>query len=107
MSAQARLAAAGITYRQLDNWIRQGWVRPTGMGGTGHPRGWPSRELAIALLMKRLTDSGFSPRVAADLARTAETLRSMYALTNDQPVPVDLGGGLELTINPTRQEAAA
>jgi DNA-binding transcriptional MerR regulator len=100
VSGLSRLLAAGITARQVDHWVRKGYLRPYHEGGTGNPREWPVRELAIAKLMKRLIEVGFTPATAAEVARQAETIRPLYSLSNTDPIPVDLGGGLTLTIAP-------
>jgi hypothetical protein len=63
--------------------------------------------LAIAVLMKRLIDAGFTPAAAAEAARNADTVRSLYSLRSTDPAPVDLGDGLTLTIQPATQDAAA
>lgn len=57
------------TYRQLDHWVRRGWLSPVGGNGTGHRREWPARERRVALVMKRLTEAGFQVETAADVAR--------------------------------------
>jgi DNA-binding transcriptional MerR regulator len=100
VSGLSRLLAAGITARQVDHWVRKDYLRPYHEGGTGNPREWPTRELAIAMLMKRLIDAGFTPAAAHEVARNAETVRSLYSLRSTDPVPADLGNGLTLTIVP-------
>jgi len=65
---------AGITYRQLDFWIRHRWLQPVrewrGFGrGSGSPRWWSEDELEIARRMGRLTAAGIPPAVAASFAR--------------------------------------
>jgi hypothetical protein len=57
-------------------------------GGSGTPREWPPAELAIAALMKRLTDAGIRPARAAQIARTS----------HQSGQPVTIGPGLTLTI---------
>jgi DNA-binding transcriptional MerR regulator len=104
VNAHGAIAAAGITERQLGFWIRQGYLTPHRYG---RRREWSAGELRVALLMKRLTDAGLTAAVAATTAREAEALRKIYRLDHADPVPVDLGGGLQLTINPTSQEIAA
>jgi hypothetical protein len=91
---------ADPTYRQLDHWVRKGYLRPYHEGGTGNPREWPVREWAIAMQMKRLIDAGFTPAAAAEAARNADTVRSLCRLSITDPIPVDLGDGLTLTIAP-------
>jgi hypothetical protein len=107
LSALGTFLAAGITERQINYWVTKGYLRPSGGGGAGYPWEWPRTEVAIALSMKRLTEVGFTPATAADIARNAETVRHIGRLSAADPVPVDLGNGLELTINPIGKEAAA
>jgi DNA-binding transcriptional MerR regulator len=107
MSALDTLLATGLTYRQLDHWARQGWIRPHHTGGTGHRREWPTHELAIAALMKRLIDAGLAAAKAAETARDAETIRSLYDLSRDDSVTVEIADGLTLTISPATQQTAA
>lgn len=61
----------GITYRQLDYWVRKGYLRPEGEAspGTGIARQWPAAELDIARRMGRLVAAGFPPERAAAFAR--------------------------------------
>lgn len=62
--------AAGISYRQLDNWVRLGHLRPVDPEpGTGSPREWPEPELEIARRMGRLTAAGLPLAFAARMAR--------------------------------------
>ena len=107
MSALATLLAAGITERQLDYWVTKRYLRPSGEGGAGHPWEWTRTEIAIALSMKRLTEVGFTAATAADIARAAEIVRHVGRLSATDPVPIELGGGLELTIGPVSKEVAA
>lgn len=68
----AELLATGITYRQSDFWVRQGYLRPErrkGRAGTGFARRWPSGELAVAARMARLVTAGIAPEAAAKFAR--------------------------------------
>jgi hypothetical protein len=64
------LATTGLTYRQLDYWVRAGYLRPVrDRTGSGIARLWPHAELEIAGRMKRLTDVGLPPREAHRFAR--------------------------------------
>ncbi len=58
-----------ITYRQLQYWISQGWLRPEGSGGSGNAFIWSDEEVAVARTMGRLVDAGLAPSVAAKVAR--------------------------------------
>ena len=60
----------GITYRQLDHWARQGYLRPVnGFSGSGRDREWPLAEAEIARRMVRLVAAGLSVEQAARFAR--------------------------------------
>lgn len=107
MSALTTFLAAGITERQINYWAAKGYLRPSGGGGAGYPWEWPRAEIAIALSMKRLTEAGFTAAIAAEIARNAETVRHIGRLSATDPVPIDLGNGLELTIGPVSKEVAA
>jgi DNA-binding transcriptional MerR regulator len=66
------LSVSGLTYRQLDYWTSRGLIRADeNSPGSGHPRAWSDREMAIARVILRLTDAGVSLRVAAAAARSA------------------------------------
>lgn len=63
---------AGITRRQLDNWITQGFVTPvhtSGQGFGGLVYDWTTKEAEVAVRMGRLVRAGVAPRVAARVAR--------------------------------------
>jgi len=60
----------GPTYRQLDHWVRRGYLNPgNANAGTGNYRQWPAGELRIANLMYRLIQAGLTPAAAARVAR--------------------------------------
>lgn len=59
----------GLTYRQLDHWVRSGYLHPIQHGGSGHARTWPQTELQVADLMRRLVDAGLTAGAAAIAAR--------------------------------------
>ncbi len=60
---------SGATARQLDHWVRTGYLRPEGPGGTGNNFHWPAVEVRAAILMKRLVEVGLTPAGAARAAR--------------------------------------
>lgn len=65
--------AAGITQRQLELWIRRGYVRPI-VHGKGNPREWPAAETRITLLVGHLVnEAGLLPAWAAEVARAHVT----------------------------------
>lgn len=59
----------GISYRQLDHWCKEGYLRPE--GGNGTQRSWPDIEIKIGRMMSRLVAVGISPGRAAIYARMA------------------------------------
>lgn len=78
-------ARCGVTYRQLDYWLRQGLLDgPTGTG-TGRGRAWTCDAANRAVLMAALVRAGFTHAAAGRLASHA---------TGE----VALGDGLTLTI---------
>jgi DNA-binding transcriptional MerR regulator len=68
-----QLRATGITYRQLDHWIRRGHLHPdNATAGSGIAREWSNDELAVAVRMARLVKAGLSPEHAARAAREGD-----------------------------------
>lgn len=59
----------GISYRQLDHWVRLGYLHPTHGIRAGVPRHWSAEELAVAQTMARLVSAGLPPAVAHRVAR--------------------------------------
>lgn len=64
-----RLSIEGVTYRQLDYWVRRGWLRLPPSLGSGVWRQWPEDEICVAKTMARLVNAGITPAVAARIAR--------------------------------------
>lgn len=90
----------GITYRQLDYWVTQGWLKPTvidhgrsgrpaGRPGTGYRRIFMGLEVTKAEHMGRLVRFGTKPSVAAavalQLAETGEATFGPYRVTFEAP----------------------
>jgi hypothetical protein len=90
----------GTSYRQLDYWIRKGYIHtvPNERSGSGYSRQLSEDEIQIARYMIRLTNAGFMVGAAALIARrfvledTRETLlpdgvvvkiRKRYASSKD------------------------
>ncbi len=67
------LLEEGLTYRQLDYWVRKGYLKPDHpeWARQGTPREWSEREIEVARIMYRLTSAGLSVPVAAEVARGA------------------------------------
>lgn len=72
--------ASGISYRQADYWVRQGWIEPLIFGGKGHAerratsqsgnqRRLPEPEARVLELMARMALAGIDPSKAAGAAR--------------------------------------
>jgi hypothetical protein len=87
--------AAGISYRQLDHWVRRGWVRTVGdpHGGSGTSREFTDGEAGTAAVMARLVRAGFLVERAAELARTVPPDLRLAEIWK-----VELGYGLLLTV---------
>ena len=67
-------AAAGITYRQLDYWVRRGWIQCsqvtsslTGNSGSGCERRWSEQQAAKVMHMAGLVREGYRTDRAAEL----------------------------------------
>jgi DNA-binding transcriptional MerR regulator len=95
------LAALGLTYRQLDFWVRKGYLSAA-TPGSGKRRTWSDDELAIAAHMVRLISCGFTVARAAEIARGRSPHGACTFLT--------LGDGIHLLIyenQPQQQEEAS
>jgi DNA-binding transcriptional MerR regulator len=67
------LRMTGLTYRQLDYWVRQGYLQPDNPEpGSGVNRKWSTLEIAVATTMGALVNAGLAVEKAAVIAR--ETL---------------------------------
>jgi DNA-binding transcriptional MerR regulator len=62
----------GITYRRLDHYVRQGYLHPLHLGGSGHPREWTRAELEVARTMGRLAALGLPLETAHRVARSRD-----------------------------------
>lgn len=72
----APIAAHGVTYRQLNWWVRQGYLRPANPHpGSGTRRIWSSDELRVGARMAALVAAGLLPRLAAEAARVGSDVR--------------------------------
>jgi DNA-binding transcriptional MerR regulator len=82
--------ASGATYRQLDYWIKLGYLKPdNAKDGSGSQRTWNGTEVAVAHLMIRLLRVGFIPKKASEIARS---------VVNGEP-STQLDQGIYLDIN--------
>lgn len=77
-----------VSYRQLDFWVRQGYLRPGDhpMPGSGKVRSWPTGEVAVARLMGRLVKAGLTPAAAHRVARGDRVLGSGIRIVIDEEV---------------------
>lgn len=58
------------TYRQIDWWIRRGYLLPDNPNpGSGAARIWTNDELGVLRRMALLVKAGLSPEIAAKAAR--------------------------------------
>lgn len=72
MPNSASFKTAGLTYRQLDHWTRQGYLIETGArirNNSGVPRSWAQVELGVAKRMLLLIGAGLTVAKAAEVAR--------------------------------------
>jgi len=68
-TAEQVCKATGLTYRQLDHWVRQGYVDlPNARPGSGMPRTFTDHQLDRFGVIKALTDAGFRTSAAAIVA---------------------------------------
>lgn len=89
------VALAGITYRQLDHWTRQGYVTAAYRGdaaGSGVPRSYDVDEVAVVVIMAALVKSlDVKP---ASAARWAAQLCESGVVKVGRFVVCDVGGRL-------------
>lgn len=78
-TADGMASALGMTYRQLDYWVREGYIKPTAINdgainatpGTGKSRVWVGRDVEIAEVFTQLVAIGFKP---GDIGTIAERI---------------------------------
>ncbi len=117
-TSQEACRLAGVSYRQLDYWVRQMVIKPTqGARGSGSARGWSATEVVQLRVMSELREAGVSlqkirravswlrkalPRVAAplaDLSLVTDGKRIFYLSPNPgKLVDVLAEGQLVLTV---------
>lgn len=69
------LLRAGLTYRQVDTWTTNGYLRPTTANpGSGRQRQYPASEVDVARTMARLAAAGLTVKAAHTVARGERTL---------------------------------
>lgn len=91
----------GATYRELDYWVREGFIKPTPVDGksgttpgTGKARIWDDHDAEVALWFARLVKSGMKPSTVGRIAERLAANQSAY-----------LPGGIEIRRTPTGGES--
>lgn len=70
VGADEVLRAAGMTYRELDYWVRRGVLFARNpLPGSGAPRRFPADEIPVACALVRLRAAGVPLDLAAELSR--------------------------------------
>lgn len=59
----------GLSYRQVDYWLRCGYLRTETGGGSGYPRTIPDDEIQVAVILAELVTLGMRSSAAVPLAR--------------------------------------
>lgn len=72
MNGREAAQAVGITYRQLDHWVSQGWV-PGGNPGSGKRRDIDAEGLTRLGALAALVHIGFRPEAAVRLLEVSTT----------------------------------
>jgi len=68
MNSMTLIHEAGITYRQLDYWVRAGLLDGQRDLGSGNARDWTTAQASKARVMGSLVRAGVGPRLASELA---------------------------------------
>lgn len=72
VTASDLICQAGITYRQMDYWVRTGRLTPVPTDdtfGSGYPRHFPLAQVRLARTMRQLLDAGVTVPVAHTAAQ--------------------------------------
>jgi DNA-binding transcriptional MerR regulator len=78
----------GLTYRQLDYWCRQGYVKPAWESkGSGHPRCFTLEEVRVVTTMAKLVSVGIAPASAHYAARHNGRLSADVRVIIDETKP--------------------
>lgn len=72
---------AGITYRQLDWWCRQGWLRDNAEG-PGSSRSFNATDVRVATALKKLREVGCGGEI---LAEASQNLYDYFDKDDDRP----------------------
>lgn len=69
MTSQQLAEHLGLTYRQVDHWVRCGYLQaPESHPGSGHPRTFRPEDIQVAEVMADLVAAGLLPQRASELA---------------------------------------
>lgn len=79
---------AGISYRQLDYWVRTGLLECEGGEWSGRPRTFHRDEVAVATLLGQLSKLGLSP--SSEIAQRAAIVarRGVGGVVTDGPLTI-------------------
>jgi DNA-binding transcriptional MerR regulator len=89
VTAAAAAAAAGITYRQLDHWARQGWVVPTVVEETGRRTRWYGPlDVARLATLRHLARCGFDVGTLGAAVGQLELRPGMVVVAGGDPEEV-------------------
>lgn len=85
-TAERMAEEMGVTYRQLDYWVREGFISPSPVNdaegrktpGTGKTRIWVERDIDVAVMFAKLVSVGMTPNKIGDAAD--RIVRNGYAL---------------------------
>lgn len=93
MNSTTLLGQCGLTYRQLDYAVRQGWLRPDNPHGRGTDNGreWTNREANVVNTAARLSRVGFPLKRAIEIARI---------LSEQERPEIYLGSGITIYVAP-------
>lgn len=84
----AQLEAQGLTYRQIDYWTSQGYLRAdTSNPGSGTDRTWLDGETHVAHRMLSLIEVGFKPGRAHVMARSDDRWVMLPPVSNPDEAP--------------------
>lgn len=60
---------AGVSFRQVDYWLRNGLIPGIKTGGTGFPRELTAAQVKFVTMMGSLVKAGMQPKPASDLVK--------------------------------------
>jgi DNA-binding transcriptional MerR regulator len=96
-------AAASVTYRQIDFWVRCGYIPAVdrlASVGSGKPRRWTQDEATFVAQLGQLVRAGINVKIAATALREAATVGEVVK-------QVRLPGGLTVHLRPLLEAVSA